>query len=307
MLLTVTLNPSIDRSYYVEGFNKNGVYRTKYEKITSGGKGLNVSRVLKKLDMDVIATGFLGGKSGEYIKDELDRLSIINDFVNIDGETRNCIAILSDDESHTEILEKGPVITEEYFYLFLKKFESILEQHLDIRFVSVSGSIPQGLKDDIYKRLIMYSNKFDIKIILDSSGEYLKNGIEAKPFLIKPNLDEINSLLNKNLNQKNFIEEIENLELENIIISLGEDGAIAKLKNNFYRVMIPKVKVINPVGSGDSMIAGFMIGYEKDYDDIRLLKFATACGMSNAITKTTGDIDLIFLKDIINEIEIKKI
>lgn len=292
MISTITLNPSIDRRYIVDNFEKDGIFRAKEIHQTAGGKGINVARVIKLLGEPVLTSGFIGGKSGEFILDELNRLEIKNDFVHIKGETRSCIAILSNDSSQTEILEPGPEILDEEMNIFLKKYREILKK---THIVCVSGSLPKRVPVDFYKDMISEAHRFNVKFILDTSGIGLKEGIKALPYLIKPNKEELENLLNTKLKTekdiimgaKSLIEE----GIEFIVVSLGEKGAIVLDKNRVLKVGIPKIAAKNPVGSGDSMIAGFAVALEKGFDLEKMIIFGTCCGIANAMDDQSGTVN----------------
>ncbi|HSH35543.1 1-phosphofructokinase family hexose kinase, partial [Schnuerera sp.] len=184
MILTVTLNPSIDRRYNLKNFKKGKVYRATDVQYTAGGKGLNVTKVIKAFNEPVIATGFIGGRSGEYIVEQLNIMGVKHEFVFINGETRSCIAILSDDGSQTEILERGPSISANEVLEFYELYRELIR---DVDIVCASGSIPYGLPEDIYNNLAIMAKESGKKFFLDTKGEALKLGIEAAPFLVKPN------------------------------------------------------------------------------------------------------------------------
>lgn len=305
LISTITLNPSIDKTYVVNNFHKNGVFRVNEMVVSAGGKGLNVSRVITQLGEKVIATGLLGGKSGEFIEEEIINLGIINEFVKIQGETRSCIAITSQDLSQTEILEPGPIVKDEELISFYNKYDELLDRS-DI--ICASGSLPQNVPIEIYSDLIIKAKKKNKKFILDASGKPLKQGLLAKPYLIKPNRDELNELAGKTLHsEEDFIKYGQLLSKEGIevvVISLGGDGALAFNNNNIYKISIPKIEIKSTVGSGDSMIAGFAVGINRGYSFEDTLKLAAACGTANALEKITGTVNIENVKRIKDEIKI---
>ena len=258
MILTVTMNPSIDVSYPLEELNIDTVNRIEKVSKTAGGKGLNVSRVLSQLNAPLTATGVVGGKFGDYLTEQLDKDGIPHSFSKIDGETRSCIAILHEGKQ-TEILESGPEVTAEEQEAFVAHFEELMA---DTDFITISGSLPKGINHDFYSLLIDKATEADVKVLLDTSGATLKASLENthKPFLIKPNETEIADLLGKEIHSNDeLVEALEDKEfdgIEWIVVTLGADGAIVKHQKNYYRVDIPTIKVVNPVGSGDSTIAG---------------------------------------------------
>ena len=303
-MLTITLNPSVDIRYNIDNFKTGGVFRTSDFEYTPGGKGLNVTKVITALNERVLATGFLGGNSGQFIKSKLVELNINHKFLPIRDNTRQCIAILSTDGSQTEILEPGPLINEKARNEFFSLYETLLK---DVEVVCASGSLPKGLAADTYKILIEKANKLGKKFILDTSGEALVKGIEAKPYLIKPNKSELESLIGKKITSEEdviaSVVPLLNKGIEFIVVSLGGNGSLVFNDQFMYRITLPQVEVKNPVGSGDSMIAGFAVALKRDYDTIKMLRLATACGTANAMEKETGKIALSninYLSDLIN-------
>ena len=308
MIATVTLNPSVDLRYMLSAFEKNGVYRCNHYQRSAGGKGLNVTRVLRILGDHVRATGFLGGKNGEYITQELEKLGAENQFVQIEGETRNCIAIVTKEPSQTELLEQGPLVSEENIALFLNIYETLLEE---MDWISASGSLPPGVAKDFYKLLGEKARKHGKKFILDSSGESLLYGLEANPFLVKPNKEELEDIFKKRLNSVEQIvdhaKELCHRGAQNVIISLGEEGAILVNPSLVLKASIPKIDVVNPIGSGDSMIAGYLHALVKGESRAESLKFACAVGTANALEEKTGKVNPETLNASLGEIWIDEL
>ena len=291
-ILTVTLNPAIDTRYEVRNLELGEVNRVVNKVESPGGKGLNVSNVLNKLGVDIIATGFLGGSKGNFIKTELDKMIISHDFQEVQRETRTCIAIIDKNKKITEILESGEGVSLLEKENFLIKYDKLLEK---VEIVDISGSLPKGLEKDFYKTLIERASKFGKRVILDTSGIALKEGIKGNPYLIKPNIDEIEYLLGKKVENINEVIEcakkIINNGVSNVMVTLGRDGGLLITPTSVYKAFIPKVKVENTVGSGDSSVAGFIYGMSKELSLEEIFKYALACGTSNAMLKNTGDID----------------
>lgn len=306
MIGTVTLNPSVDVKYILDKLELGGVFRCSSPEKTPGGKGLNVSRVLKILGNKVSASGFLGGKNGEWIEDRLEELNIKNKFQNINGETRNCLNIVS--ENQTEVLELGPEIErfeEEYF---LKNYKSFIEE---LSVVCASGSLPKGLNGDFYRKLGEISFDKGVKFLLDTSKASLLEGIKGKPYLVKPNIDELSDIFGVELKTQEEVircgRELLKKGASNVIISLGGEGAILLTEEDIYKGSIPRIKPINTVGSGDSMIAGFAHGISKGYSLEKAFKFSLACGTSNAMQNETGKVDEKQIEKLLREITITKL
>lgn len=307
-MITVTLNPSIDRRYNIKNFVRGKVFRADDFQYTPGGKGLNVAKVIKTLNEPVIATGFLGGKSGSYIEEKLDEMNIMHDFVSIDGETRSCLAIISDDSSQTEILESGPLISQTDMQRFYKLYKELIRQD---EIICISGSMPRNIEVETYKNLIEIASREGKKILLDTSGEALRKGMEARPYLIKPNKEELENLIGNVIStEEDIIKGVSPMIKEGInivVVSLGKEGCLVFNDNYMYRVETPKVKAVNPVGSGDAMIAGFAVSLKRNYEFENMLKLAAACGTANALEEETGKIDINNINRLIEDIVIEKI
>lgn len=309
MILTVTLNPSIDISYPLEKLNLDTVNRVSEVSKTAGGKGLNVTRVLSESGDQVVATGFVGGTNGQFLKEHLPA-GVQAAFFDIDGDTRNCIAILHEG-NQTEILEAGPEISNSESEGFLSHFEELMK---DSNVIAISGSLPAGLSTDYYAKLIEISQKHQRKVVLDSSGKSLEAVLKSsfKPTVIKPNNEELSQLLGKEVT-----EDLSDLKevltdplfdgIEWIIVSLGGDGAFAKHQNTFYKVDIPEIEVVNPVGSGDSTVAGISSALNSQKNDEELLKHAMVLGMLNAQEKMTGHVNMDNYDRLYKEIKVKEV
>lgn len=310
MILTITLNPSVDISYRVDKLNIDGVSRSLATEKVAGGKTLNVSKVLKELGQEVTATGFCGGYLGEFIKCEIEKLGIKENFYQIEGQTRNCIAILHENKQ-TEVLESGPEIGREESRGFLDSLDALIE---DSNIVVMSGSLPKGLEKDYYTEIVKRVKAKGKKAIVDTSGESLKKVVEAdvKPDFIKPNVDEISQLLGREIGSdeaslKKVLSSGNLGQIENILVSLGADGAVAKLRGNFYKLDIPNIHVVSPVGSGDSTVAGLAYGLEKNLGDEDLLKSAMTCGILNTMELKTGHINIENFDQYFEQVKVRRI
>lgn len=293
MILTVTLNPAVDISYPLDTLVIDDVNRVTQVSKTAGGKGLNVSRVLHLMDQELLATGIVGGHIGNFIKQKLDEDHVQHRFFEIDQESRNAIAILHDGGQQTEILEAGPTISQDDAQAFLAFYSALLPQ---VNTVTLSGSLPGGLSNDYYAKLVTLARDAGVNAILDTSGASLAASLAApvKPTLIKPNETEIAQLLKRPID----VTDIEGLKaalqapvfdgVEWLVVSMGAAGAFAKHNDRFYRVTIPKIHVENPVGSGDATLAGLAMGIDANASDEIILKTGMTTGMLNTMEKQTG-------------------
>lgn len=309
MIITITPNPAIDIAYFIDDFKIDNIHKVSRIFKTAGGKGLNVSKVLKILGSDLIATGFLGGNAGNYIKDELDKIQIKYKFIKTNGQTRTTYTINDNKNSTTtEIREEGPTISEaendEFFeFLASTKDENTL--------YTCSGSLPNGLNHKFYDRLLETLN--GNKVIIDTSGANLRHIVfdaKIKPYAIKPNIDEIRDLFGDEVD-KMTNKEILSLdtfkEIPILVVSLGKDGCIAKFEDKHYKCTVPVIEAINPVGSGDSSIAGLAYGIENKLSHEDILKYSMACGVLNALEEEIGYINIDNLENIKSQIVVEKI
>ena len=308
MITTITLNVAIDKAYQVDVFQTGEVNRVKKCTNTAGGKGLNVAKVAKISGEEVAASGFLGGHAGAYVEDMLKVEGVTCDFVHTKNETRSCINILADDGSTTEFLEPGAEIYPEELQQFFDKFPQIVERS-DV--ITISGSVPKGIGIDMYGKLIAMAKEKGKKVILDTSGELLKQGIEAKPTMIKPNTDEIQALLGISVNNREELissaKKLQSMGIEVVVVSLGKDGALVVTDKGVYQGKPPKIQPVNTVGCGDSMVAAFAVGFARGYDMEETLRYAVAVSAANALTMATGNYKPEDRDRILPQVEIERI
>ena len=300
MIYTITFNPALDYIAQVENFEIGQINRTKTKKILPGGKGLNVSTVLKNLGLENTALGFIAGFTGKELKRKIEEYGIETDFVEVkNGITRINVKISSKEE--TALNGNGPEISEEELQQLLEKIERIQENDI----VILAGNVPKCIKNDIYEIICNKLEKNGVTFIVDSTRELLINVLKYKPFLIKPNKDELQETFNVKINTNEQIVEyakkLQEMGAQNVLISLGGEGAILVTKDNKqYYKKAPKGQVVNTVGAGDSMVAGFIVGYLKSGDYEQALKMGIATGSAStfSINLATKEEVEILLKNI---------
>ena len=308
MILTITANPSVDISYELENFKIDDVNRTNQVIKDAGGKGIHVGYVLSELGEDVVHSGFVGGALGEYIKNTIKNKGQESRFVDIGEDTRNCIAVLHEG-NQTEILEKGPTITTTEENDFIEKLDEITK---GCDYINVSGSLPNGLNASFYERIIAYAKEKNKFISVDTSGKTLETIINAgvKPDLIKPNESEIGDVLKTEVSKDNLVDILLRepfKDIRYIIASMGKDGAVVKIDNKVYKANVPEVEAINPVGSGDSSLAGAIYAISKDKDDIDIIKTSMTCGLLNVLNKEIAHINMDDFDKYYERIEVEEI
>ncbi len=285
MIYTLTLNPALDYNLSMEEFKKGNLNLSNERYYTSGGKGINVSILLKNLDIPSTPLGFLGGFSGDYIEKDLDKKGIKGDFVKIKDTTRINIKI-KDKIDETEIAGISPNISEDEKKLLVEKIKKIKNED----YLVLSGSIPNSYSSSIYKEIIDNLPK-KTKVFLDTRGDILEKTLSKRIFLAKPNLDEIRALTGKNLESiEEIIKEVKPLlnRCENIIISLGDKGSLFFTQDKVYRALPIEGKVVNTVGAGDSMLAGFLGKYIETNDLYKSYKFSVASSSASVFSKELG-------------------
>ena len=291
MIYTVTFNPAIDYIAEVKDLKMNEINRAISEKILAGGKGINVSIVLKNLGIESIALGFIAGFTGKEIQARVERFGIKTDFVYIPEKfSRINVKLQSKQEERviqeTAINGEGPKILEQEVNAFMQKIEKIQKDD----FIVLAGSVSRNMKDDIYEKICAKVKEKGAKIVADATGKLLVNVLKHKPFLIKPNKKELEEIFQKQINTNEevveYAKKLQEMGAENVLISMDKDGAILITKD---RKMLyseaPKGKVVNSVGSGDSMVAGFITGFITHNDYEKALKIGIAAGSASAFSK----------------------
>lgn len=309
MILTITMNPAIDKIYIVDNYKLGEVHRPSRTVASAGGKGLNVARVAKLMGENVAATGVLGGPNGDFIDNEVKKLGIDSRFINISGETRICINVSDTvNQTSTEVLESGPIIDKAEADRFIEEYEAMLS---DVKVVTISGSLPKGLPVDFYSLLVDTAKKHDKKVILDTSSKAFIEGMKALPYIVKPNADEIRQVYDGDVNSVEglvkAIEYFRDMGIKLPIISRGKDGCIAGLDDGVYKFTIPPVDVVNTVGSGDSFVAGCAIGLARDFSQIDMIKMGIACGTANTQFTQTGYVEKKLVDEYFGQVEVEKV
>ena len=284
MIYTITFNPALDYISQVENFEIGKINRTQTEKILPGGKGLNVSTVLKNLGIESTALGFIAGFTGEELKRDIEQRGIKTDFIKVEkGLTRINVKISSKEE--TALNGNGPEITDENIKELFKKIENIKSEDT----VILAGNIPKCINNNIYEIICKKLEQNKVRFIVDATKELLIKVLKYKPFLIKPNKEELEETFKEKIETKEEIIEhakkLQKMGAQNVLISLGGEGAIlVTSENKEYFINAPKGKVLNTVGAGDSMVAGFVAGYEKSGDYEYAFKMGIATGSASAFS-----------------------
>ncbi len=306
MIITVTLNASVDKTAFINNFQIGKINRFDKPIELAGGKGLNVTRTLKILGHAPVATGFLGGKTGEKLEILMDDEGIIHNFQKIKDKSRSCLAIIDNKlNTLTELNENGPDITDDELNEFYTKLSVI---NPEAKIVIISGSIPKNLPKTIYYDLINICKERGLLTVLDATGEELKKGIEAKPFIIKPNKIEAEELLGFRLDSKNsLIKGLKHLcNYCNIAcITLEDKGCVISNNEESFYLIPPQINLINSVGSGDAFMAGLVHALTQNESIKEMGKWGISCGSANAMTDRAGFCNIKDVMSILTDIEVR--
>lgn len=311
MIYTVTFNPSLDYVVSVEAFEAGKINRTVSEAIFAGGKGINVSTVLQELGVESVAFGFVAGFTGQELQRRLYEQGINTDFIDVqNGLTRINMKLRSDIpieteldgiwHQETEINGQGPVVSENELSKLIEKIKGLTEDDILV----VSGSVCKGVPQSIYEDIVKLCNEKQVRVVVDAASALLWNTLGAKPFLIKPNHHELGDIFNREITTKEemifFGKELQNRGAGNVLISAGKEGAVLIAEDGqVYECVAPQGEVINSVGAGDSMVAGFLAGYIQEKDFEKALELGVCVGSATAFSEglaTKSDIDKWVLK-----------
>lgn len=294
MVYTVTFNPAIDYVVYLDNIEMGSINRAGCEEIMFGGKGINVSAILWNLEIENIALGFTAGFIGEAIEQILADNGIKTDFIRLkEGNSRINVKIKSGKE--TEINGSGPNVSEEALGTLMKKLDKLKRGD----YLVLAGSIPKSMPSDVYEKIMKRLQNRGIMFVVDATGDLLLNVLKYKPFLVKPNNIELGEMFGVQLETEEGITEYArrlcSMGAENVIVSMAENGSIlVNSKGEFIRMGVAKGKVINSVGAGDSMVAGFIAGYIDTGDYNYAMRLGTASGGATAFSEGLATKDKIF-------------
>lgn len=285
MIYTVTLNPSLDYVVDVDDFELGRTNRAVSERLYAGGKGINVSFVLKNLGFESTAFGFSAGFTGEEIKKQIQERGITENFITVlNGQSRINIKLRGQQE--TEINGMGPDIEKEHIQQLLKKL-SVLSPG---DYLILAGSVPMKINDTIYYDILKTLDKKGIKAVVDTTGDLLLNVLKYHPFLIKPNIHELSELFSTEIKTKEEVVQyglkLQDMGAQNVIVSMAGDGAVFICENGeIYKSEAPKGVVKNSVGAGDSMVAGFLAGFCETKDFAKAFKMGVCTGSASAFSE----------------------
>jgi len=293
MIVTVTMNAALDRTLTVPNFQRGHRHRASQVLTLAGGKGINIARALKRLDVPVVATGLAGGRTGTRIVEELTAEAILNDFVRIAEESRTSTAVVDPTEtSYTEINEWGPRVSEDELGMLLEKVH-YLSRGAD--FVVFAGSLPRGVEDSFYAEAIRDLNRGGVPVVLDTEGEPLRLGTEAEPYLVSPNQREAEHVVGQELeDEEDFLmalDSIAELGARNVHITL-DSGCFGLFREERqvrrYHALAPVLEPVSVVGAGDVLLAQFLVAQLGGKTAEEALRIAVAAGAASTLEVGAG-------------------
>lgn len=283
MIVTVTMNPAIDKTVEIDSLQPGGLNRIKKVEYDAGGKGINVSKTIHELGGTSIATGFLGGNAGKTIENVLNEKNIQNDFLWVEGETRTNTKVFEENGAVTELNEPGPVISEEQIKELLKRLEGYADENT---LFILAGSIPNGVDKHVYADIIRLVHAKGAKVLLDADGELFRNSLVAGPDIIKPNRVELEEYagIDYRASDEELLKLAQGLMEQGIeiaAVSMGKSGAMV-IRKGGYEVKCPalSVKAHSTVGAGDAMVAALAYSWDNhlDNEEMTRLCIATSAG-----------------------------
>lgn len=299
MITTVTLNAAIDKTIEIENFTLGQVNRIIKTELKAGGKGINVSKVVKSLGEETLCTGFLGGQTGKWINSRLKTLNIASDFIWIDKDTRTNIKIIDTKTREiTDINDQGEEIDD----IYIQKLSQRIEEAAALSSVMVfSGSLPQNIPNDIYRHFIEIAKKKGCKTITDTNGPALIEAVKAVPYMLKPNIHELEDTYGVKIRDEQELMEhckkLLNQGIELVVVSMGADGVILASEKKILKADVIPVTVKNTVGAGDTMVAVFAYGIHKGMELEETLRLSVA-----AAARTVGNGSIIHSLEEIKEL-----
>ena len=293
MIVTVTLNAALDRTVTVPNFQRGHRHRASQGLTLAGGKGINIARALKRLGAPVVATGLAGGRTGTRIVEELTAESILNDFVRIADESRTTTAVVDPTSgSYTEIVEWGPQVEPEELEMLMEKLHYLANGAEAVIF---AGSLPRGVQDGFYAEAIRDLKRRNVQSVLDSDGQPLRLGTEAEPFLVTPNQPEAEGLVGQEFSDDDdflmALDAIAEMGAQNVLVT-HETGCVGRFREDRrvrrFRALAPRLEAISAVGSGDTLLAGFIAARVEGRSTEDSLRNAVAAGAVSTLEVGAG-------------------
>jgi 1-phosphofructokinase family hexose kinase len=311
MINTLTLNPAIDRILFIDKFEKTVTARINRQETALGGKGVHISINLKLMGMESAAFGILFGRTGREIEDSLSAIGVTREFVwgEDDGrESRTNYVLIEEDKTATIVADRGVILSEKEIGAIVDRLRKRVGKGDVLVFSGDASNVPDPY---IYNRVMEELSDRDAKVYIDASGETLRKAVEASPFLIKPNRDELETITGERVvSRDDVIMGIASLEkrgIENVAVSLGAEGSVSLLGGSLWRAAPPDVSVESTVGCGDSFLAGLIFGITNGWDAERTIRYATATSSATAASPMSVGFDPGYADDLMDQVTVERL
>ena len=307
-ILVVCLSPALQHTLWFERVNKDSVNRAVRVEVSAGGKGINVARNLVQLENPGRLLTLLGGHTGEIVKNCLKGDGINYQAVSTEHNTRICMTLLEREDSQTEIVEESGAADDRIVHDTERSLKSLLP---DSQFVILSGTVPEGFSETIYRTMTELAAKYKIPVLVDGAGPLLRNTLPAKPFMVKPNKRELEKTLAKRIeSEAELFQAMTQLSTEGaqrILVTDSTPVSFLLAGGNYYKISAPVLQVINPIGSGDAIAAGYALKIMQGETELKAARFAIACGAANVLTDLAGHIEKNDVERIYKQVKIEQI
>jgi tagatose 6-phosphate kinase len=309
MILIICLNPALQHTLWFENCITGEVNRAVKKILSTGGKGVNVARIIGELGEEAVLLTVLGGKQGELAKKLLQKDQISYHAVPVGCETRNCITIIDlKTNKQTELVEEGGQVGPSEIKATIQAFKKFIKKSC---FLVVSGTAMDGFPRTIYQEFVRLAKKNGVSALIDASDDLLTNALYERPFLIKPNWKEMEILAGRKINSiksmKRSIKQIKGEGAGSILVTRGSGDALLFHKEKFYRIAFPQIQVLNSIGSGDGVAAGIGVGMIQDLSMIESVRLGIACGTANCKTPIAGTVCPEEVRRIVTKVRIEPI
>jgi tagatose 6-phosphate kinase len=309
MILCLGTTPTIQRTMTFRRLNIDDVNRAVDVSQYASGKSVNAARVLHALGMEVLATGFLGGDAGKFMRSDLDRAGIAHDFLEVIAPTRLCITLLDErGGTATELIEESASVEPRAYVRLLREVDANLWR---AKAIILSGSLPPDAPADFYADCVRKAADERVPVVLDARGQPLLSALPCKPFIVKPNRQELAETVGTAIDSDEALHaamrKMVELGAQWVAVTLGKEGAILSNGDDFWRIRAPAVKAVSAIGSGDSFAAGLAAGIAQQEDTPQACALATACGVANAMTSRAGHVNLSDIKTLLARIQVEHV
>jgi tagatose 6-phosphate kinase len=308
MILCLGTTPTVQRTMTFRRLQIDDVNRAIASSQYASGKSVNAARVLHAMGAEVLASGFLGGDTGKFMRSDLDRAGIAHDFLEVTAATRLCITLIDEEAgTATELIEEPATVESKAYVKLLREMDANLCR---AKAVVLSGSLPPDAPADFYAECVRKSNEEHVPVILDARGQPLVAALPYNPLIVKPNRQELAETVGGSFESEDALraamQKMAALGAQWVAVTLGKEGAMLSNGQDFWRISTPAVKTVSAIGSGDSFAAGLAAGIAQREEIPQACALAAACGAANALTSQAGRVNVADVKDLLSQVRVER-